>query len=189
MVHDTTTPISTASPLTVEQPRPAAAATLLALMHAQGEVERLSEREQLLSSLLVSVNAVLWAIEWDTRRVLYVSPAYERVFGRVAGLLLTDYREWRNSIHPEDLDYAEQSLAQVLDKGVVEDREYRIVTTDGQIRWISDKCYINQQAEPGHPVIVVGMAEDITEKAVGVGVATPGHHRCVDPEQQPPAFL
>jgi diguanylate cyclase (GGDEF)-like protein len=52
----------------------------------------------------------------------------------------------------------------VLDKGVVEDREYRIVTTDGQIRWISDKCYINQQAEPGQPVIVVGMAEDITEK-------------------------
>ena len=82
-----------------DQPRPAAAATLLALMHAQGEVERLSEREQLLSSLLVSVNAVLWAIEWDTRRVLYVSPAYERVFGRTAGMLLADHREWRNSIH------------------------------------------------------------------------------------------
>ncbi|MEZ0547769.1 diguanylate cyclase, partial [Pseudomonas sp. Env-37] len=29
---------------TAEPPRPAAAATLLALMHAQGEVERLSER-------------------------------------------------------------------------------------------------------------------------------------------------
>ncbi|MFC6301042.1 diguanylate cyclase [Pseudomonas sp. CCM 7893] len=164
MVHDTTTPTLTPSPPTADQPRPAAAATLLALMHAQGEVERLSEREQLLSSLLVSVNAVLWAIEWDTRRVLYVSPAYERVFGRMAGLLLTDYREWRNSIHPEDLDYAEHSLAQVLDKGVVEDREYRIITADGQIRWISDKCYINQHAEPGQPVIIVGMAEDITEK-------------------------
>jgi diguanylate cyclase (GGDEF)-like protein/PAS domain S-box-containing protein len=146
------------------QPRPAAAATLLALMHAQGEVERLSEREQLLSSLLVSVNAVLWAIEWDTRRVLYVSPAYERVFGRAAGMLLADHREWRNSIHPEDLDYAEHSLAQVLHSGAVEDREYRIITADGQIRWLSDKCYISQQAEPGQPVIVVGMAEDITEK-------------------------
>ena len=51
-------------PPTTEPPRPAAAATLLALMHAQGEVERLSEREQLLSSLLVSVNAVLWAVDW-----------------------------------------------------------------------------------------------------------------------------
>lgn len=149
---------------TAEPPRPAAAATLLALMHAQGEVERLSEREQLLSSLLVSVNAVLWAIDWQTRRVLYVSPAYERVFGRSAGLLLADYREWRNSIHPEDLDYAEHSLARVLEHGAVEDREYRIITADGHIRWLSDKCYINQQVEPGAPTIVVGMAEDITEK-------------------------
>jgi len=149
---------------TAENPRPAAAATLLELMHAQGEVERLSEREQLLSSLLISVNAVLWAIDWETRRVLYVSPAYERVFGRSASLLLADYREWRNSIHPEDLDYAERSLARVLEQGTVEDREYRIVTADGQIRWLSDKCYIKQQVEPGEPVIVVGMAEDITEK-------------------------
>ncbi|WP_321361285.1 sensor domain-containing diguanylate cyclase [Pseudomonas extremaustralis] len=149
---------------TAENPRPAAAATLLELMHAQGEVERLSEREQLLSSLLISVNAVLWAIDWETRRVLYVSPAYERVFGRSASLLLADYREWRNTIHPEDLDYAERSLARVLEQGTVEDREYRIVTADGQIRWLSDKCYIKQQVEPGEPVIVVGMAEDITEK-------------------------
>lgn len=46
-------------PPTAETPRPPTAANLLALMHAQGEVERLSEREQLLSSLLVSVSAVL----------------------------------------------------------------------------------------------------------------------------------
>jgi diguanylate cyclase (GGDEF)-like protein/PAS domain S-box-containing protein len=151
-------------PPTAETPRPPTAANLLALMHAQGEVERLSEREQLLSSLLVSVSAVLWAIDWESRRVLYVSPAYERVFGRSAGLLLADHREWRNSIHPEDLDYAEHSLARVLDQGAVEDREYRIITADGQIRWLSDKCYINQQVEPGEPLIVVGMAEDITDK-------------------------
>jgi len=61
---------------------PEAAQTLMALMHAQGEVARLTEREQLLNTLLASVNAVLWAFNWETRRVLYVSPAYERIFGR-----------------------------------------------------------------------------------------------------------
>jgi len=149
---------------TADPPRPAAAATLLALVHAQGEVERLSEREQLLSSLLVSVNAVLWAIDWETRRVLYVSPAYERIFGRSAGLLLADHNEWRDSIYPDDLEYAERSLAEVLVKGAVEDREYRIIAADGQVRWLSDKCFINQQADSAQGVIVVGMAEDITEK-------------------------
>ena len=143
---------------------PEAAQTLMALMHAQGEVARLSEREQLFSSLLVSVNAVLWAYNWETRQVLYVSPAYERIFGRPAGLLLSDYNHWRDSVYPDDLDYAERSLAQVLVKGAVEDREYRIIAADGQVRWLSDKCFINRQAEPGQPVIIVGIAEDITEK-------------------------
>ena len=32
------------------------------------------------------------------------------------------------------------------------------------MRWLSDKCYINRQAEPGQPVIIVGIAEDITDK-------------------------
>lgn len=142
---------------------PAAAETLLALMHAQAEVARLSEREQLFSSLLVSVNAVLWAFDWETRQMIYVSPAYERIFGRSAGLLLADYNEWRDSIYPDDLDYAERSLAEVLDKGSIEDREYRIIRSDGQVRWLSDKCFISRQ-ERGQRLIVVGIAEDITEK-------------------------
>lgn len=144
-------------------PPPEAAQVLLALMHAQGEVARLSEREQLISSLLDSVNAILWAFDWEARKMLYVSPAYERIFGRPANLLLADYNQWRDSIYPDDLDYAERSLADVLVKGAVEDREYRIIAADGQVRWLSDKCFINQQAD-GERLIVVGMAEDITEK-------------------------
>jgi len=143
---------------------PEAAQTLMALMHAQGEVARLTEREQLFSSLLVSVNAVLWAYDWDSRQVLYVSPAYERIFGRPAGLLLADCNRWRDSIYPDDLEYAERSLALVLEKGAVEDREYRIIDAQGQVRWLSDKCFINRNAEPGQRLIVVGIAEDITEK-------------------------
>lgn len=143
---------------------PAPAETLLALMHAQAEVARLSEREQLFSSLLVSVNAVLWAYDWQTQRMIYVSPAYERIFGRSAGLLLADYNEWRDSIYPDDLDYAERSLCEVLEKGSIEDREYRIIRADGQVRWLSDKCFVSHQAEHSQRLIVVGIAEDITEK-------------------------
>ncbi|MCQ9427061.1 sensor domain-containing diguanylate cyclase [Pseudomonas sp. LJDD11] len=143
---------------------PVAAETLLALMHAQAEVARLSEREQLFSSLLVSVNAVLWAFDWETQRMIYVSPAYERIFGRSAGLLLADYAQWRDSIYPDDLNYAERSLSEVIDKGAIEDREYRIIRADGEVRWLSDKCFVSQQADASQRLIVVGIAEDITEK-------------------------
>ncbi|PVZ15372.1 PAS domain S-box-containing protein/diguanylate cyclase (GGDEF) domain-containing protein [Pseudomonas sp. URIL14HWK12:I9] len=145
-------------------PIPEAAETLLALMHAQGEAARLREREYLFSTLLASVNAVLWAFDWQLQQMIYVSPAYERIFGRSAGLLLADYNEWRNSIYPDDLDYAERSLAEVLERGSIEDREYRIIRADGQIRWVSDKCFISQQQTPGERVVVVGITEDITEK-------------------------
>jgi diguanylate cyclase (GGDEF)-like protein/PAS domain S-box-containing protein len=136
----------------------------LALLHSRAEVERLREREQLFSSLLGSVNAVLWAFDWQAQRVIYVSPAYERIFGRSAALLLADYGEWRNSIYPDDLDYAAESLAKVLETGAVEAREYRIIRADGQLRWLSDKCFISRSSEAGQAQVIVGIAEDITDK-------------------------
>ncbi|GGK03652.1 GGDEF domain-containing protein [Pseudomonas matsuisoli] len=135
----------------------------LALLHSRGEVERLREREQMFSSLLGSVNAVLWAFDWSAQNYLYVSPAYERVFGRSAALLLADFGEWRNSIYPDDLEYAEQSLAEVLVKDAMEGREYRIIRGDGQVRWLSDKCFVSRREQDDH-VVIVGIAEDITEK-------------------------
>lgn len=137
---------------------------LLALLHSRAEVERLKEREQLFSALLASVNAVLWAFDWQAQRMVYVSPAYERIFGRSAALLLADYNEWLNAIYPDDLDYAASSLLQVLERGAVEQREYRILRADGEVRWLSDKCFISQHSEAGLPLMVVGIAEDITDK-------------------------
>lgn len=136
----------------------------LALLHSRAEVARLSEREQLFSSLLESVNAVLWALDWQQQRVIYVSPGYERIFGRSAALLLADHSEWRNSIYPDDLDYAAQSLAKVLEAGAVESREYRIIRADGQLRWLSDKCFVSPQSGSESNPVIVGIAEDITEK-------------------------
>ncbi|CAD5106450.1 GGDEF domain-containing protein [Zestomonas carbonaria] len=136
----------------------------LALLHSRAEVERLREREQLISGLLGSVNAVLWAFDWQSRQMIYVSPAYERIFGRSAALLLANYDEWLNSIYPDDMEYAAESLAEVLEKGSVETREYRILRSDGQLRWLSDKCFVSRHTLNGKGPILVGIAEDITEK-------------------------
>ena len=140
------------------------AQTLLALMHARAEAARLGEREQLFSTLLGGVNAVLWAFDWQAQRMIYVSPAYERIFGRSPALLLADYGEWRNTIYPDDVEFAQKSMLAVLDEGAVETREYRIIRGDGQLRWLSDKCFLGRRADRGQGPIIVGIAEDITEK-------------------------
>lgn len=136
----------------------------LALLHSRGEVERLRERELLVSSLLGGLNAVLWAFDWAQQKVVYVSPAYEHIFGRSAALLLADYAEWRNSIYPDDMEYAARSLRSVLELGSVEQREYRIVRGDGELRWLSDKCFTCPAKLLGGQSLIVGIAEDITEK-------------------------
>ena len=137
---------------------------LLALLHSRAEVTRLKEREQLSSALLASVNSVLWAFDWQAQRMVYVSPAYERIFGRSAALLLADYNEWRNCIYPDDLDYAQSTLQEVLERGAIEQREYRILRADGEVRWLSDKCFVSQHSDAGLPLMIVGIAEDITDK-------------------------
>lgn len=137
---------------------------LLALLHSRAEVTRLKEREQLFSALLASVNSVLWAFDWQAQRMVYVSPAYERIFGRPAALVLADYNEWRNCIYPDDLEYAQSTLQEVLERGAIEQREYRILRADGEVRWLSDKCFVSQHSEAGLPLMIVGIAEDITDK-------------------------
>lgn len=44
-------------------------------------VEELEGRVRLFDLLLGSVNAVLWAFDWQAQRVVYVSPSYDRIFG------------------------------------------------------------------------------------------------------------
>lgn len=152
------------SDLATETEPPTETQTRLGLMHARAEVARLSEREQLFSTLMGAVNAVLWAFDGQSRQMVYVSPAYERIFGRSAALLLADFNEWRNSVYPDDLEYAEKTLNDVFELGAIEGREYRIIRGDGQLRWISDKCFVAKSVDQQNRPIVVGIAEDITEK-------------------------
>lgn len=137
---------------------------LPALRQAQAELRRLRAREQLFGTLLASVNAVLWAYDWQARSMLYLSPAYERIFGRPAGSLSDALSGWLECVHPEDRDYVLGSLDQVLDRGAIERREYRIIRGDGQLRWLNDKCYCGDPDENGRARIIVGLAEDITER-------------------------
>lgn len=127
------------------------------------ELARLQAREQLFDLLMASLNVVLWVFDWRAQRLIYVSPAYERIFGRPAAAVLESFAEWQQSIHPDDREQALAGLAEVLEKGAIEQREYRIVRGDGQLRWLSDKCFCNEVDGQGRS-IVVGIAEDITEK-------------------------
>ena len=129
--------------------------------------------------MLVSVNAVLWAFNWETRQVLYVSPAYERIFGRPAGLLLADCNQWRDSIYPDDLDYAERSLAEVLHTIHLASSMNRMAgeLSHGQKQWLEIGMLLVQEPklllldEP-----VAGMTDEETVRTAELFLTLKGKH-------------
>jgi len=91
-------------------------------------------------------------------RILYVSPAYEGIWGRTVESLYQDPSSWRESIHPEDHDRVVQAASS--NNGTQDD--YRIVKTGGEVRWIRSRSY-PVMGDFGEVARIVGFAEDITE--------------------------
>ncbi len=121
------------------------------------------ESEDRFRDLAEHIREVFWLFDWKRQKVIYVSPAYEEIWGRSVEGLYKNYEDWANSIHPADLAYAEESFAQITQSGGGEIREYRIVRPDGSVRWIADKGFAIHD-ESGNIYRIAGIAEDITER-------------------------
>ncbi len=123
----------------------------------------LRESEERFRQLAENITeSVFWMSDPKALEMLYVSPAYERIWGRSCASLYANFMEWIEAIHPEDrqrihTSFFEQSLLGNYDQ------EYRITRPDGSIRWIRDRGFPIQD-RAGVPYRVVGIAEDITNR-------------------------
>ena len=96
--------------------------------------------------------------EPDGGRLLYCSPAYERIWGRSVESLFQDPASWHQALHPED---RERVLAESQSPSGFQD-DFRIIRNGGEVRWVRSRTY--PVIGPDNEVIrIVGFAEDITE--------------------------
>jgi PAS domain S-box-containing protein len=124
--------------------------------------EAIRESETRFRQLAEHIEEVFWLASSD-RRVVYVSPAYEHVWGRPCQALYENPEDWLKAIHPDDRPrVAEKWLDSAVFEGPFEE-EYRIVRPDGSIRWIRDRGFPIQD-EAGGTSRIAGLAEDITER-------------------------
>ena len=93
--------------------------------------------------------------------MIYVSPAYEQVWGRSCESLYRSPLEWTQAIHPDDVDEAHTTFARQL-RGERIDSIYRIRTRAGQ-KWIRYRAFPVRD-EAGLLTRIVGLAEDISER-------------------------
>ena len=124
----------------------------------------LREREEHLRQIAANPGEVLWMMSAATGMFLYVSPAYEAIWGRSFGATPMGTEQWVEPIHPDDrpmmLDVLERAR-----QGTCDDRghEFRIVRPDGSVRWIWTRLFVVRDTA-GHIYRIAGTAQDITRQ-------------------------
>ncbi len=118
--------------------------------------------EEKFRQLAENIREVFWMRNPDSDKFLYVSPAYEQVWGRSCESVYQNPESRLEAIHPDDLEQSRLAFARQM-QGETAEAEYRIATPDGQEKWIRSRAFpIRDQA--GQLIRIAGIAEDITEQ-------------------------
>ncbi len=127
------------------------------------KLDQLQDREGRFRQIAENVREVFFMISAETDEILYISPAYEEVWGRTCESLYENPQSWLSAIHPEDSFKAIATLETQFRTGDEFQEEYRIVRPDASIRWIWVRAFPIRDAK-GQVHRFVGIAEDITQR-------------------------
>ena len=120
------------------------------------------ESEERFRQLAENVRSVFWLQEAGWGRLLYISPAYEEIWGRTCQSLYEQPRSWIDTVHPDDRDLVFASLER-QHRGVSTETEFRITRPDGSIRWVRCGAFPLQN-QTGQVSRIAGLVEDITDR-------------------------
>ncbi|MBE9182122.1 CHASE3 domain-containing protein [Oculatella sp. LEGE 06141] len=102
-----------------------------------------------------------WERDLETNTLRW-SAQLNRIFGRPEALVQT-YADFLAAVHPNDRDWVDKTIAAAIAGTVEHDLVYRIVLTDGSVRWVHEKAEVVGDAA-GQPRCLVGTTQDVTER-------------------------
>jgi len=121
----------------------------------------LQQSEAKFRQLADHVDAVFWLADLENNRPLYVSPGYEKLWGRSWDELAGTTAGWLDAVHPGDRANVERAYRDSF-AGANFDMEFRILLPDGTVRWIRNRGFAIHDGGPT-PHRMAGLASDITE--------------------------
>jgi diguanylate cyclase (GGDEF)-like protein/PAS domain S-box-containing protein len=127
------------------------------LAHGHGS---LRESEARFRQMAESIGDVFWLSDTARQRVLYISPAFERIFGMPVSALQEDWRAWLRAVHPDDRD----AVRARLDDADAGDFEigFRVARPDGGVRHVQLRVYVVRDGA-GRFVRRAGVMQDVTQ--------------------------
>jgi PAS domain S-box-containing protein len=122
----------------------------------------LSASEERFRQFAENSTDVFWIIDGRTRRLEYLNPVYEEMFGESREPIMRDLGRWPELIHPDDREHGADMLERLL-AGENVTVDYRIIRpNDGAIRWIRDSGFPIRDHN-GAVTRLAGVLQDITE--------------------------
>ena len=126
--------------------------------------QSLRESEERFRQLAEHSSEGFWFAALNPHRVLYVSPAVEKIWGLPAARFYEDARAGLSAIHPDDQPRVTETWEACLrGQSPRFEAEYRVLRPDGSARWVLDNG-TPLHDETGEIVRVSGVARDITER-------------------------
>jgi len=124
----------------------------------------LYESEHRFRQLAENINEVFWLGSPDGKQVFYVSPAYEKNWGKNAQSLYDNGMSWFEAAHPDDRACLQKEFISSAENMGNEFHftPYRIINADEEIRWIDARAYPIRN-EQGKLTGIAGIAEDISQ--------------------------
>ncbi len=110
---------------------------LLRLRHTQAALVESQERFR---ELAENITDVFWIFSLGDHALLYVSPAYELLWGRTLDTLADDAGSWLSAVHPDDVIRIRNSFDAMFSEQRF-DEQYRITLPSGQLRWVHDRGF------------------------------------------------
>ena len=120
----------------------------------------LLESEERFRQMADNIQEIFWMIDAETRRTLYVNPAYETITGRSCQTLKENPLSYEAILHPADRVQVLFQLDEATRTGDFDER-FRIVLPSGASRWVWVRGFPVRDGK-GRLRRLVGTALDIT---------------------------